>query len=63
MHSMDSKYRSDNIYIYISVCMYVCMYGYETAHLWRRVIAMKFGEGTEGWSTRVCRRAHGCGLW
>ena len=23
---------------------------------------MKYGEGKGGWSTRVCRRAHGCGL-
>ena len=24
---------------------------------------MKYGEGKEGWCSRVCRRAHGCGLW
>ena len=24
---------------------------------------MKYGEGKGGWSTRVCRRAHGSGLW
>ena len=24
---------------------------------------MKYGEGKGGWSTKVCRRAHGCGLW
>ena len=24
---------------------------------------MKYGEGKWGWSTRVCRGAHGCGLW
>ena len=24
---------------------------------------MKYGEGKRGWSTRVCRRAHECGLW
>ena len=24
---------------------------------------MKYGEGKGGWSTRVCRRAHDCGLW
>ena len=24
---------------------------------------MKYGEGKWGWSTRVCRRAHECGLW
>ena len=38
-------------------------YGHETTHLWRRVIAMKYGEEKGDWSTRVCRRAHGCGLW
>ena len=38
-------------------------YGHETTHLWWRVIAMKYGEGKGGWSTRVCRRTHGCGLW
>ena len=38
-------------------------YGHETSHLWRRVIAMKYGEGKGEWSTRVCRWAHGCGLW
>ena len=38
-------------------------YGHEITHLWRRVIAMKYGEGKRGWSTRVCRRGHGCGLW
>ena len=37
-------------------------YGHETTHLWRRVITMKYGEGNGGWSTRVCRRAYGCGL-
>ena len=24
---------------------------------------MKYGEEKGDWSTRVCRRAHGCGLW
>ena len=24
---------------------------------------MKYGDGKGEWSTRVCRRAHGCGLW
>ena len=38
-------------------------YGHETLHLWRRVIAMKYGEGKGGWCTRACSRAHGCGLW
>ena len=38
-------------------------YGHETSHLWRRVIAMKYGEGKGGWCTRACSRAHRCGLW
>ena len=38
-------------------------YGHEITHIWRRVIAMKYGERKGGWCTRVCRRAHGCGLW
>ena len=38
-------------------------YVHETIHLWWKVIAMKYGEGKGGWSTRVCRRAHGCSLW
>ena len=37
-------------------------YGHEITHLWRRVIAIKYGEGKGGWCTRVCKRAHGCGL-
>ena len=24
---------------------------------------MKYREGKRGWCTRVCKRAHGCGLW
>ena len=24
---------------------------------------MKYGKGKGGWSTKVCRRAYGCGLW
>ncbi|XP_075665064.1 putative mitochondrial protein AtMg00310 [Castanea sativa] len=38
-------------------------YGHEVTNLWRRVISTKYGEGQEGWSTKVCRRTHGCGLW
>ena len=38
-------------------------YSHETTHLWQTVIAMKYGEGKGRWSTRVCRRAHVCGLW
>ena len=38
-------------------------YGHEVTHLWRRVISSKYGKGQGGWSTNVCRRSHGCGLW
>ena len=38
-------------------------YDHEILHLWRGVIAMKYGEGKGGWCTRACSRAHGCGLW
>ena len=38
-------------------------YGHEVTHLWWRVISTKYGEGQGGWSTKVCRRAHGCDLW
>ena len=37
--------------------------GQEGTHLWRRVVATKYGEGQGGWNTKVCRRAHGCSLW
>ena len=38
-------------------------FGREGTHLWRRVIATKYGEGQGGWTTKICRRAHWCGLW
>ena len=38
-------------------------FGHEATHLWRRVISTKYGEGHGGWCTKVCKRAHGCGLW
>ena len=38
-------------------------YGHEVTHLWQRVISTKYGEGQGGWSTKICRRTHGCGLW
>ena len=38
-------------------------YSHEANHLWWRVIAMKHGEGKGRWSTKVCTRAHRCGLW
>ena len=38
-------------------------FGHEVAHLWRRVISAKYGEGQGGWYTKVCRRTHRCGIW
>ena len=38
-------------------------FGREGTHLWRRVIATKYGEGQRGWTTKACRRARECGLW
>ena len=35
-------------------------YGHEVNHFWQRVISTKYGEGQGGWSTKVCKRAHGC---
>ena len=35
----------------------------EETHLWRRVIATKYGKGQGEWNTKVCKRARGCGLW
>ena len=37
-------------------------YGHEVTHLWQRVISKKYGKGQGGWSTKVCRRTHGCDL-
>ena len=38
-------------------------YGHEVTHLLRRVISTKYGEGQGGWSTKICRKTHGRGLW
>ena len=38
-------------------------YGHEVTHLWKTVISTKYGEDQEGWSTKVCKGTHGCGLW
>ena len=38
-------------------------FGMEETHLWRRVIATKYGVSEGGWSTKKIRGAHGCGLW
>ena len=37
-------------------------FGQEGTHLWWGVIATNYGESQGGWNTKVCRRAHGCGL-
>ena len=41
-------------------------FGVEETCLWRRVVALKFGEelrGGGGWSSKLGRGVHGCGLW
>ena len=37
--------------------------GVEETRLWRRVVALKFGEEWGGWSSKLDRGVHGCGLW
>ena len=43
--------------------MWLWCFGNEVAHLWRHVIATKYGEARGGWCTRVVRGMHGCGMW
>jgi hypothetical protein len=38
-------------------------FGAEESHLWRRVIAAKYGEEWGGWQSKPYRGSHGCGLW
>ena len=38
-------------------------FGVEETRLWRRVVALKFGEEWGGWSSKLGRDVHGCGLW
>jgi hypothetical protein len=38
-------------------------FGVEDSHLWRRVIAAKYGLDWGGWSSKSYRGTHGCGLW
>ena len=42
-------------------------FGVEETRLWRRVVALKFGEewggGGRGWTTKLERGVYGCGLW
>ena len=34
----------------------------EENRLWRRVVALKFGEKWAGWTSKLGRGVHGCGL-
>ena len=38
-------------------------HGVEETRLWRRVVALKFGEEWGVWSSKPGRGVHGCGLW
>ena len=38
-------------------------FGNEETRLWRRVAALKFGEEWGGWTFKLGRGVHGCGLW
>ncbi|XP_050277959.1 uncharacterized protein LOC126719454 [Quercus robur] len=38
-------------------------FGVEETHLWRRVVALKFGEEWGGWSSKLGKGVHRCGLW
>ena len=38
-------------------------FGVEETRLWRRVVALKFGEEWGGSISKLDRGVHGCGLW
>uniref|UniRef100_A0A2N9GD56 Reverse transcriptase domain-containing protein n=1 Tax=Fagus sylvatica TaxID=28930 RepID=A0A2N9GD56_FAGSY len=38
-------------------------FGMEETHLWRRVIAEKYGVEGRGWFSKTPKGPHGCGLW
>ena len=38
-------------------------FGIEKTRLWRKVVALKFGEEWGGWTSKLGRGVHGCGLW
>ena len=38
-------------------------FGVKETRLWRRVVALKFGEEWGGWTSKLDRGVHGCGLW
>lgn len=37
-------------------------FGHEVSHLWQ-LLPLNMERVRGGWSTKVCRRAHGCELW
>uniref|UniRef100_A0A2N9FC99 Reverse transcriptase domain-containing protein n=1 Tax=Fagus sylvatica TaxID=28930 RepID=A0A2N9FC99_FAGSY len=38
-------------------------FGLEESHLWRLVVAAKYGEGRGGWTSNTLRGSYGCSLW
>ncbi|KAK9988965.1 hypothetical protein SO802_029204 [Lithocarpus litseifolius] len=38
-------------------------FGMEEDRLWRRVVVSKYGEDWGGWTSKLGRGTHGCGLW
>ena len=38
-------------------------FGIEETRLWRRAVPLKFGEEWGGWTSKLGRGVHGCGLW
>ena len=42
---------------------WIWWFGVEKTRLWRRVVALKFGEEWGGWTSELDRGVHGCGLW
>ena len=38
-------------------------FGKEEDRLWRRVVASKYGEDCGGWTSKLGKVVHGCGLW
>ena len=38
-------------------------FGIEERRLWRRVVALKFGEEWRGWTSKLGRGVRGSGLW
>ena len=35
----------------------------EEDRLWRRMVALKYGEERGGWTSKLGMRVHGCDLW